>query len=94
MTLNHEYLDAAIADELGVSVEELQALRSEDGFNLRKYAEEQGLSDEALAALRTEIFTNAVSLALEDEAISPEQAEWLLERLEGLEARGGWFGRP
>ena len=92
--LNHEYLDIAIADEIGVSVEELQKLRAEDGFNLKDYAAEQGFSDEEFAALQTEIFMKAINFALEDEAITPEQAEWLLERLSDLEARGGWFSRP
>ena len=94
MMLNHEYLEAAMADELGLTVEEFQAMREEDGFNLRDYAEEQGLSDEELAALHAAILTNAVDVALEEGAITQEQADRILERLENFEGRGVWFGRP
>jgi len=94
MMLNHEYIDAAIAEELGISVEELQEMKTGQGFNLRDYAVEQGLSDDQIAAWRLEIFTNAVNSALADGAITQEQANWILERLENLEARGVWFGQP
>ncbi len=94
MMLNHEYMDAAIADALDISVEELDELRSADGFSWQTYAAEQGLSDEEISAMRTEIFTNAVSAALEEGSITQEQADWVLERLENLEASDGWFGRP
>ncbi len=94
MMLNHEYMDAAIADALDISVEELDELRAADDFSWQTYAAEQGLSDEEISAMRTEIFTNAVSAALEDGSITQEQADWVLERLENLEASGGWFGRP
>ena len=91
MMVNHEYMDAAIAKALDISVDELQELRSEEGFNLLAYAEAKDLSDEEISALRTEILTNAVNAALEDGAITQAQADWVLER---LETRGGWFGQP
>lgn len=94
MMLNHEYLDAAIVKALDISAEELEELRAEEGFSWQAYAEELGLSDEEIATLRAEIFTNAVNAALEDNAITQEQADWVLERLENFEGRGQWFGQP
>ena len=94
MMLDHEYLDAAIADALDISVEELADMKAGQGFNLKAYADQQGLSQEELYALHSEIFSNAVNMALEDGAITQEQAELILERLENLEARGGRFDQP
>lgn len=95
MMVNHEYLDAAIADALEISEDELEEMRTEEGFNWKTYAtEELGLSDEESTALFKEIFTNAVNAALEDDAITQEQADWVLERLETFEGRGIWFGQP
>lgn len=94
MMLNHEYIDAAIAEKLGISVEELQEMKMDQGFNLRDYAVEQGLTDDEIVAWRLEIFTNAVNSALADGAITQEQANWILERLENMEERGVWFGQP
>lgn len=94
MMVNHEYLDVAIAEALDISVEELEELRAEEGFTWQAYADELGLSDEEFQALPVEVFTNAVDAALEDGAITQEQADWVMARLETLEANDGWFGRP
>jgi hypothetical protein len=94
MMINHEYLDAAIADALDISLEELDELRSDGNFNWKAHAEELGLSGEEIVALQTEVFTNAVNSALEDGAITQEQADWVFERLENFEGRGGWFEQP
>jgi hypothetical protein len=94
MMINHEYLDAAIAEMLEMSVEDFQEMRAEEGFNWVSYAEEQGLTNEEMNALRIDIFTNAINAALEDGAITQDQADWAFERLETLEDRGTWFGLP
>lgn len=79
--LLHEYIEVALAEALGVSVEELQEMKA-DGLNLRDYADENGLSDEALADLMKEVHTNAIKAALADGAITQEQADMLLEGVE------------
>jgi hypothetical protein len=94
VALNQEYLDAAIADVLEISVHDLQEIKIEQGFNLKAYADEQGLNDTELAALRVEIFSNAINLALQDGAISQQQADWLMERLENIESRESWLDQP
>ena len=85
MMLDHEYLDAAIAQALDISVEELEGLRAEEGFNWKTYAEDLGYSEKEMVALQAEIITNAVNAALEDGAITQEQADFLLQHLENPE---------
>ena len=94
MVINHEYVDAAIADALDISVDELEALRTEEGFTWKAYAEEQGLSEDEIVAMHTEIMTNAVNAALEDGAITQEQADQILERLGNFEYGTRPYGRP
>ena len=94
MVTNHEYLDAAIADILDISVEDLQKMKTDEGYNLKAYAEEQGLCEDELSALRKHIFTKAINAALEDGAITQEHADWILEHLENKEGRGGWINQP
>lgn len=94
MMVNHEYLDAAIAETLDISIAELQEMKADQGFNLKDYAEDQGLSEDEFTALRVEIFTKAILAALEDGAITQEQADWMLERLENIGDRGSWFDQP
>jgi len=94
MIINHEYMDAAIADVLDISIDELEELRTEEGFNWKVYAEEQGLSEDEIIAMHTEILTNAVNAALEDGAITQEQADQILERIENFEPGSRPSARP
>jgi hypothetical protein len=90
--LLHEYMDPALADALGISIEELQAMK-EDGLNLKDYADEQGWSNEDLKDFMTGVYTEAINAALEDGAITQDQADRLLERLENYDGRLP-FGMP
>lgn len=90
--LLHEYMEPALADALGVSVEELQAMK-EDGLNLKDYADEQGWSDEELKDFIAGVYKDAIDAALKDEAITQNQADKLLEQLENFDGRLP-FGMP
>jgi len=94
MIVNHEYLDAAIVEMLEVSEEDLQEMKTEQGFDLKAYADDQGLSEDEFNALRIEILTDAVNLALEDGGITLEKANWVLEHLENIEDCCSWFDQP
>jgi hypothetical protein len=94
MLINQQYLDDAIADAFGITIDEVQKLKSDQGLNLKIYAEAQGLSEDEFAALRKEIFTDAVNAALEDGAITGKQASWVLENMENTQGRGTWLGQP
>jgi hypothetical protein len=82
-----EYMQAALADALDLSVEELQALKSEGGFNLADYAVDQGMTVEELQDMMQGVYTNAINAALEDEAITQDQADRMLELLENYGGR-------
>jgi len=69
-----------MADVLGVSIEELQEMK-EEGLNMRDYAEENDLSNEELAELMKDVHTSAINAALEDGAITQEQADFMLSTI-------------
>ncbi len=67
----HDYLQSAIADALGVSVDELQ---SQTPWQI---AQAQGLSQDEFAARMQQAREAAIDAALADGAITQEQADWL-----------------
>jgi hypothetical protein len=81
-----KYLDAALADVLNVSPDELQTMK-ENGLNLRDYAEDNELTAEELHDLMKEIHTRAIQAAFEDDAITEDQYEMMMERLENSDGR-------
>lgn len=85
-----DYMQSAMADALGLSVEELDAM-CENGTGLRQYAEEQGLSQEDMQAAMQAAFSSAVDAAVADGAITQEQADQIQER-GGQGGRGGRGG--
>jgi DNA-directed RNA polymerase specialized sigma24 family protein len=84
-----DQIQEAVAEALGISVEELEAARDE-GKTLRDIAEEQGVEfadvQAALKAARLE----AIEQAVADGVISKEMAERLIERMEQTPP-AGWM---
>lgn len=84
-----DQIQEAVAEALGISVEELEAARDE-GKTLRDLAEEQGVEladvQAALKAARLE----AIEQAVADEVISEEMAERIIERMEQTPP-AGWM---
>ncbi len=87
----HEYMQAAIAEEFDLSVEELQALH-DDGKTLWAYAQEQGMTQEEFAEKMLAARTQALQAAVADGVITQEQADWMLERMNQMWQNGGGFG--
>jgi uncharacterized protein YidB (DUF937 family) len=85
------YMQPAIAEAFGLSVEELQA-RKEAGDNLTDLAVEQGLTVEQFRDLLFQARTTAIDTALEAGVITQEQADRMLERLENSEENGFGLG--
>lgn len=83
-----DYIEPAIAEAFGLSVDELQA-RQEAGETLWDIGVEQGLTLEQFQTIMQEAHTNAINNALNDGVITQDQADLMLERLE----QGGAFGR-
>jgi hypothetical protein len=81
-----EYLDIALAEVLNVSLDELQAMK-EEGLNLKDYADENDLTFEELGELMKEVHSKAVQAAFDDGAITEDQYNTMLERLENSDGR-------
>jgi hypothetical protein len=75
----HDAMKSALAEALGLSVDELQQQLA-DGATMRQIIEEQGLDPEAVHASLQEAREQAIAEALEEGLITQEQAERMLER--------------
>lgn len=87
----YDYMLAAKAEAFGMTVEELQALYDE-GKTLKDVAIEQNLTVAEFEAKMEAAHTNAINAALEDGAITQEQADWMLTRPQGRGGPGGMRG--
>ncbi|MCP4140665.1 MAG: hypothetical protein GY755_10320 [Chloroflexi bacterium] len=87
----HDYMSEAMADALGISVEELDAAREDGG--VRALIEEQGLSEDELSTLMQGVREKALAAAVADDAITQEEADAIQERGFGRDGkRGGQNG--
>lgn len=80
------YMAAAWAEALDLSADEWEALKAE-GFNLADYAAEQELTVAEMQDLSKSVYTSAIESALADEAITQEQADDLLTRVDTMDGR-------
>jgi|SaaInl4_150m_RNA_FD_contig_31_1742312_length_1517_multi_15_in_0_out_0_1 hypothetical protein len=82
----HDYVQDALAETLGVTVEEL------DDLNLRDHVAEQGLTDEEVADIMAQVFETALDTAVENGDLTQEQADRMKERMGNFDG-GMPFGR-
>jgi len=68
------YVEAALAQALGISVEEIQAMREDGGFNI--------LDFDLDAEQWVEVETSAIQAALQEGVITQDQADFMLACLE------------
>ena len=85
------YMPAAMADVLGLSVDEINA-RLAAGETFYTIALAQGYTVEQLPGLMTSIRTKAIDLATADGVLTPEQAAFLLDNQYGGNTRGNGAG--
>jgi hypothetical protein len=86
----HDLMIATLAEQLGMTSEELQA-EFDAGKTIWQVADEQGLSDEELLDAMQVAREAMVNQALEDGAITQEQADWMLSHDIGqCPGWGGW----
>lgn len=79
-------IQSAIADALGISVEDLAAAQA-DGVRLPDLAAEQGVDMQTVQDAINAVMPDAVATAVADGTITQEQADSILERLAAMEAR-------
>jgi hypothetical protein len=85
------YMPAAMADVLGLSVEDVNA-RLESGETFYTIALSLGYTSEQLPALMTSVHEKAIELAAAAGAISTDQSNFLLGNQYGGNARGNGAG--
>lgn len=96
-----EIMDAAIANALGMTVEEVAAAQAE-GQTLRDLAEQQGLTREDIKAAKDAAFEETLAKGVADGVFTQEEADAIRERKEsrgdcpggGRGHRGGHRGGP
>jgi hypothetical protein len=91
-------MHAAIADALGMSVEELEQAMWEDGKTIWQLADEQGISQDEFLAAMQDAHDSVLAQMVADGVISQEQADWMSEHMaEGPYGPGncpGWQAGP
>lgn len=78
--LLHDYMVAALADALDLTVDEVDA-RLTAGETMYEIALAEGIAAEDIPALLTEVRTNAINAALADGVITQAQADRMLARM-------------
>jgi len=97
----HEAMVSALADELGLSVEEIET-RHENGETLWEIAAAQGLSADEIQAVMFSAHDIALEEAVASGWLTEEQAQWMNEHMDqrwsgeysgfsGHCGGGGWF---
>jgi hypothetical protein len=85
--LLHDYMAPRISEILDISIEDFTAL-IESGVKPWQIAEDQDMTFEDFRSSMLEARAEAIEEALADEAITPEQAEWMNSHLERMGERG------
>ena len=83
----HDYISAALANALGLTLDELQA-KHNNGATAWSIAESLGHSSEEFYTLMVDVRTEAINLALADGVISQDHAEWMLDRINQMPMLG------
>lgn len=84
----HDYMEQAMAEAVGLSVEEFEA-RHDAGETFYQIALAEGFTAEEIPALMQEARANGLAAAANAGVITQEQAEWMNSRGFG---RGGMMG--
>lgn len=91
----HEYMQAALAEKLGISVDELNAAHA-DGKTFWDLAEEKGLTAEEAQQAMLDARSAALDAMVADGALTQEQADWMKSHGAGMmggSGRGGCMGQ-
>ena len=86
--LMHDEMIAAFAEELGISVDDLNA-RLAKGETMSQIATAQGLTVEEFRTLMTDARSQAIDQAVKNGTLTQEQADWMNQRGAGRMMGGG-----
>jgi hypothetical protein len=87
----HEYMQAALAEGLGMSEADLQAAFAA-GKTVWQVAQDKGMSAEEFQAVMIEARKAALAKMVEAGVITQAQADWMLSRMEYRQQQGGFGG--
>jgi hypothetical protein len=91
----HEYMEAAMADALGISQDELEK-QLDQGKTMWQIAQEKGFTQEQFGELMVEARTDALDKMVAAGVITQEQADGMKNRMGGMWSRmqqnGGAYG--
>jgi hypothetical protein len=86
-------MHAAVAEALGLSVEELDAAMAE-GQTMWQIAEEQGVDPEVIRDAMQDAREEAINQAVADGVLTQEQADWMLGRIAPSDESGAYRTGP
>ena len=86
----HTYMQSALAEKLGLTVDELNAAHA-DGKTFWDLAEEKGLTAEEAQQAMLDARNTALDAMVKDGTITQEQADWMKSRSGAM--MGGGYGR-
>jgi Spy/CpxP family protein refolding chaperone len=87
----HDYVEKALADKLGLTEAQVEKDLAA-GKTMYQIAVDAGTAEADVPALLTEIHTAAFDKAVADGVVTREQADWMLQRMQGRYGAGGATG--
>jgi len=87
----HEYVEQALAEKLGLTEAQVEDALA-NGTTMYQLAFDNGIAEADLPAFMNEIHQSAFEKAVNDGVMTQEQANWMLERMQGMFTDGYGFG--
>jgi hypothetical protein len=87
----HTYVVSAFAAELDLTVDEVNT-RLQSGETMYQIAIAEGIAEDQIADFLTKVHTAAFDKAVADGALTREQADWMLQRMQTMAQNGYGFG--
>ncbi len=87
----HDYVEQALAEKLGLTVEQVEdALAT--GKTMYQIALDNGIAEADLPTFMTGVHQTAFDQAVADGVFTQDQADWMLERMQGMYSNGYGLG--
>jgi len=83
----HEYVEQALAAKLGLTEEAIDD-QFAAGKTMYEIALDNGIQQEDLANFMNEVHKDAFAAAVKDNVITQERADWMLQRMQGMQQNG------
>src|SRR5512144_3237793 len=91
----HDYVEQALAAKLGLTEKQVEDQLAA-GKPMYQIALDNGIKQEDLANFMNEVHKDAFAKAVKDGAVTQQQADWMLQRMQNMYQNGGcpmWNGQ-